>query len=109
MDHVAAHETGHVFGAGDEYAESKCDPKERFGFLQVENGNCELATQNHVPCIMSRNSWAMCEYSRGQLGWRDSNGDGVLDPLDLIAPQLTWWQKLIQLLVRWLGLTPKSA
>lgn len=109
MDHVAAHETAHIFGAADEYAESRCDARERFGFLQVPNGNCELSTDNHVPCIMSRNSWAMCEYTRGQLGWRDSNGDGILDPLDRVSPEWTWWQSLIQALVRWLGLTPRGA
>jgi len=108
MDRVVAHETCHIFGAADEYAESKCDPTERFGYLQVENGNCELGTANHMPCIMSHNTWAMCEYTRGQLGWRDSNGDGIFDPLDTPTPQpsLCRWRQLLEWLRRWWGLTP---
>ncbi len=86
MDRIVAHEMGHIFGAADEYAESKCTCAERFGYLQVENGNCELCAPGHVQCIMSHNAWSMCEYTRGQLGWRDANGDGVLDPLDQPAP-----------------------
>jgi hypothetical protein len=109
MDHVTAHEAAHIFGAADEYAESKCDPKQRFGYLRVENGNCELGTQSPVPCIMARNTWAMCDYTRGQLGWRDSNGNGILDPIDLPgAGARSWWQQLLQILVRWLGLTPRD-
>lgn len=99
MDRVVAHETGHIFGAGDEYAESKCDRQERFGYLQVENGNCELGTTNPVPCLMSHNTWALCDYTRGQLGWRDSNGDGILDLLDQRPlPQKNWWARLSDLL-----------
>ncbi|MDI7275613.1 MAG: hypothetical protein QME94_06510 [Anaerolineae bacterium] len=107
MDRVAAHETAHLFGASDEYAESKCDCRERFGFLQVENGNCELCAPSHVPCIMSHNTWAMCDYTRAHLGWRDSNGDGTLDPLDRQPiVQRPWWLELLDRLRAWLGLTP---
>ncbi len=106
MDRVAAHETGHIFGAADEYAESKCSGHERFGYLQVENGNCELDATQPIPCIMSHNTWAMCEYTRGHLGWRDSNGDGVLDPLDATPTAKPWWLALLEALCRFLGLTP---
>lgn len=108
MDHVTAHETGHIFGAADEYAESKCDCSERFGHLQVENGNCELCAPNHVACLMSRNTWALCDYTRGQLGWRDSVGDGVLDPVrPPVELRRPWWLELLELLRRWLGLTAR--
>jgi hypothetical protein len=105
MDRIVAHETGHVFGAGDEYAESKCTITERFGHLQVENGNCEVDAEHPVQCIMSHNAWAMCDYTRGQLGWRDSNGDSVLDPLDPVAPQHepTWPEALLEWLRRLFG------
>ena len=101
LDRVVAHETAHIFGCADEYAESKCSCTERFGYLQVENGNCELCAPRHVRCIMSHNSWAMCDFTRGQLGWRDSNGDGILDPLDeqVPAPKRTWWESLIKWLL----------
>ena len=109
MDRVAAHEVGHIFGAADEYAESKCDCKERFGYLQVENANCELCASTHVDCLMSRNTWALCDYTRGQLGWRDSDGDGVLDPVSPPPKPKPWWLQLIELLLRWLGLSRRQA
>ena len=108
MDRVAAHEVGHIFGAADEYAESKCDCKERFGYLQVENGNCELCAPTHIDCLMSRNTWALCEYTRGQLGWRDSDGDGILDPVSPQPKAKPWWLQLIELLLRWLGLSRRQ-
>jgi hypothetical protein len=106
LDRIIAHETAHIFGAADEYAESKCDCQERWGFLQVENGNCELGAEHHEPCIMSHNAWAMCEFTRGHLGWRDSNGDGVFDPLDrqpAVAPK-PWWARWLARLRRLLKL-----
>ncbi len=107
MDRIVAHETGHIFGAADEYAESKCDCSERCGYLQVENGNCELGASAQVPCIMSHNAWAMCSYTRGHLGWRDSNGDGVLDPLDPPPPPMKpWWLQLIEWLLGLFGRRP---
>lgn len=43
FDRVFAHETGHMFGAPDEYTASKCDCEEQFGrFLRAANGNCQL-------------------------------------------------------------------
>jgi hypothetical protein len=42
---VVAHETGHVFGCGDEYAASGCNCTDTFGRYQVVNGNCELRAQ----------------------------------------------------------------
>ncbi len=105
LDRIAAHETGHIFGAADEYAESSCDCKERCGYLQVENGNCELGVAPQEPCIMSHNAWAMCPYTRGHLGWRDSNGDGIFDPLDKQPPatEKPWWQLLIEWLLSLFG------
>ncbi len=106
MDRVVAHETGHIFGAADEYAESKCDCQELCGYLQIANGNCELGAAGQVQCIMSHNTWAICDYTRGHLGWRDSNGDGVFDPLDPApARRQVWWLPWLDALRRWLGLT----
>ncbi len=96
MDRIVAHETGHIFGCGDEYAESKCSCDQLFGYLQVPNGNCELGAAHPVQCIMSHNTWAMCDYTRAQLGWRDSNNDGIFDPLDkpVIVKRKMWWEIL---------------
>ncbi|WP_300454447.1 hemopexin repeat-containing protein [Accumulibacter sp.] len=43
FDRVVAHETGHTFGAPDEYASSKCNCADEFGrFFRAANGNCKL-------------------------------------------------------------------
>jgi hypothetical protein len=68
---VVAHETGHVFGCGDEYGSSGCTCTSRHGRYQVLNGNCENCAPNSIPCLMKANSQALCDYSRGQLGWNE--------------------------------------
>jgi hypothetical protein len=68
---VVAHETGHVFGCGDEYAASGCTCTSLHGRYQVKNGNCENCAPVSVPCLMKSNSQAVCDYTRGQLGWNE--------------------------------------
>jgi len=68
---VVAHETGHAFCCGDEYASSGCTCTSRHGRYQVLNGNCENCATNFVQCLMAHNSQAICDYSRGQLGWNE--------------------------------------
>lgn len=70
LNRVIAHETCHIFGAQDEYKESNCKCTKRSGHLSVENGNCESCASNFKPCIMEGNDLAMCNYTKGQLGWR---------------------------------------
>ena len=42
IDSVFAHETGHIFGAPDEYAASNCMCTNTLGkFFKVVNGNCD--------------------------------------------------------------------
>lgn len=80
---VAAHEAGHTFWALDEYAESGCTPSERSGYLNVENANCENGGAG-LPCLMGSGTTGsgVCSYSRGQIGWRDSDADSIPDILD---------------------------
>lgn len=61
-----AHETGHVFGAADEYSSSDCDCEPRSG---IPNLNCENCGPVIVGCVMNHNDLDMCEYTRGQVGW----------------------------------------
>ncbi|MGH1540551.1 MAG: hemopexin repeat-containing protein [Arenicella sp.] len=43
FDRVFAHETGHTFGAPDEYSSSNCSCSSKFGrFFRAKNGNCKL-------------------------------------------------------------------
>jgi hypothetical protein len=70
IDRVFAHETGHIFGAPDEYANSNCNCGGQFGFCSKPNGNCALcATNGGVPCIMKHNTWELCGYTPFHLGF----------------------------------------
>ncbi len=88
MDAVAAHEIGHIFLALDQYysAYQRCTYKS--GYLGVENQNSQYGgCASNVTSIMRGQTWpyragAIDEYARGQIGWRDSDGDGILDPVD---------------------------
>jgi hypothetical protein len=68
---VVAHETGHVFGCPDEYSSSQCTCTALAGRYQIANGNCELCAAPFVPCLMAHNTEAVCDYTRGHLGWNE--------------------------------------
>lgn len=69
IDRVFAHETGHIFGAPDEYASSGCGCGGQWGHYKLPNGNCQNCSSNSVDCIMKSNSWAMCAYTPYHLGF----------------------------------------
>jgi len=81
MNQVFAHEMGHTFGAPDEYQAPTCTCT-AYGYLGVTNGNCVNCTATPVACIMKDNSLQMCTYTKGHVGWRDSDSDGKPDPID---------------------------
>jgi len=78
MDYVCAHETGHIFYATDEYN----GRTEYSGYLN-EVDNDSVST-----CLMKRFSWVLCENSRRQVGWRDTDKDNIFDILD-VPPETT--------------------
>lgn len=87
MAAVIAHEMGHIFGALDEYAGANVPASAIGGYLGVPNGNSQLGGVIDVDCIMRGGLTPyrlhrLCPYTAGQVGWRDSDGDGILDPLD---------------------------
>lgn len=87
MDRVLAHETGHIFGAGDEYCVpgyACCDPDEKYGYLGIVNSSCGSG----LTCLMNSNDWVLCSVTRQQVGWRDTDTDGNPDILD-VAPTAT--------------------
>jgi hypothetical protein len=97
MWHVVAHESFHMFGPVDEYERAggscensgSCDDK--FGYLQIENRNCEYC-DGSTYCVM-RDVWAwqgVCVYTRYQAGWRDLDGDGPADPIDPNSHRYCW-------------------
>lgn len=88
------HETMHIFGANDQYESSavKISPLVRSGYLKVVNANSEYNDGNGyfggrgeaAADLMLRagSKGPIGVYTGGQVGWRDSDGDGILDPLD---------------------------
>lgn len=88
MDAVAAHETGHIFLALDQYTAANQPCTRQSGYLGVENQNSQYGScASNEPSIMRGQTWPyrngeIDEYARGQIGWRDSDGDSILDPVD---------------------------
>lgn len=71
MDRVIAHETGHIFGAPDEYSDSGCSCSKRSGrFFKASNRNCANCDPDEdVPCIMRSNSQGLCQNTPWHFGW----------------------------------------
>jgi len=94
MDAVTAHETGHIFRALDQYGSAGTACTTRSGYLGVETQNSQRpGCASDVPSIMRGGIYpytvhALDPYAAGQIGWRDSDGDGLYDPIDTI-PTLT--------------------
>ncbi|MFQ5601469.1 MAG: right-handed parallel beta-helix repeat-containing protein, partial [Candidatus Krumholzibacteriia bacterium] len=69
---VFAHESAHIFGACDEYyveGYGGCGDCDECWTTGVDNGNCEKCNENSVSCMMKANTWSLCEYTPGQIGW----------------------------------------
>ncbi|HEX9985350.1 MAG TPA: sialidase family protein [Thermoanaerobaculia bacterium] len=64
-----AHESGHIFGAQDEYGDSNCTCNSTHGYLNAPNGNCVNCPGEHLKCLMDHNDLQICSYSRRQIGW----------------------------------------
>ncbi len=96
MEIVMAHEMGHIFGALDEYAGS-CSDNDTHGYLVVKNSNCEAGGASEESMMRNAASQEFFAYPnhitstphRRAIGWRDSDGDGIMDPIDTVSPGLT--------------------
>lgn len=91
LNEVFAHETGHVFGAPDEYTESDCDCGGNHGYLHSANGNCEGCNPASIPCLMRSDDVSLCAYTVSHWGWTDTDGDG---PADAIDPNYPRWASM---------------
>jgi len=90
-----AHEIGHIFGAGDQYPASNCNCTDRYGYLKVENQNCDNPSQgsctSNTSSIMKSISGGVAfqgdeidPYARAQLGWSDVNHNDILDATEVV-------------------------
>ncbi|TCJ36250.1 hypothetical protein [Parafrankia sp. BMG5.11] len=96
IDRVFAHETGHIFGAPDEYGGAGCDCGGSWGRYGVPNGNCDSCAPAPVDCLMRANTFALCRYTPAHLGWGhgvsgnpvllQAKGLGVRGNFDVVAP-----------------------
>ena len=77
MDRITAHETGHIFMAGDQYG--SCSTSTKYGYLGIVNGNC-----NGSSSIMKDNTLVVDSFAKGQIGWQDSDSDTIPDILDTV-------------------------
>lgn len=91
MDAVMAHELGHSYYALDEYQSAGEGCTARSGYLNWENQNscypsgCGGCDSNAPFCIMrsvTLSAAQVCAFSKGQIGWMDSDGDSLPDILD---------------------------
>jgi hypothetical protein len=70
IDRVFTHESGHIFGAPDEYAASGCNCGGSWGRFGKPNTNCEnCAPGGGVACLMKANTFGMCNVTPAHLGW----------------------------------------
>ena len=69
-DQVFAHESGHIFGACDEYADSGCSSSQ-ICTNGIPLGNCENSPGFSI-CMMAGNEFTLCNFTDGHVGWRFS-------------------------------------
>ncbi|MCE8425608.1 MAG: hypothetical protein J5U17_07515 [Candidatus Methanoperedens sp.] len=91
MDAVIAHEGGHIFYALDQYTSANSPCSEASGYLGIQNQNSAYpfpgACISNVGSIMRSQvspytNGLLDAYAREQVGWRDSNTNGILDIMD---------------------------
>ena len=96
--YVVRHETAHIFGARDQYhPDAGQSPTGIHGYLAAVNANSQYndgtgyyGAGEGRPDIMisSTGNRILGPYTRGQIGWYDLDGDGILDVVDTL-PQVS--------------------
>lgn len=89
---LIAHETGHIFGARDEYTGCACTDVGGYYSIQAQNCNAPGGCITNVSSIMRAGSDTVSAYDDeqaslfvlGQIGMFDGNSNNLLDPVDLL-------------------------
>jgi hypothetical protein len=87
MAPIVAHEIGHVFGALDQYAVARVPCTARSGYLHAPTTNSQYGNcGTNAPSIMLEPISAFAHRqidpsALAQIGYVDSDGDGLIDPL----------------------------
>ena len=85
---MVTHEFGHIFGALDQYAAAGTPCTQQSGYLAVPTSNSQANNcGSRFICIMleplaAYSSGAIDSSALGQVGYRDSDSNGMPDPLD---------------------------
>ena len=90
LEVLIAKMVGHIFGAGDESdnpATGSCRQESYYGYLRIAHSNCEYNNPGAVDSLMrdgdvmvqAYNTHALSESARQQVGWRDSDNNGIYD------------------------------
>ena len=97
-NYVTAHESGHIFGALDEYSSSGCSTSDSWGYLNVSNASCNNGGITSDYSIMGEwweqvaPSADVSTSARGAIGWRNpaqENGHTVVDVVRTATASLT--------------------
>jgi hypothetical protein len=81
---IYVHEILHLFGAADEYPYDRPQPWNAYPPLGELWPNTSPGWPLRV-CVMCDPIlywFSICKETRGQIGWNDYDGDGILDPID---------------------------
>ncbi|MBN2567702.1 hypothetical protein JXB02_06495 [Candidatus Woesearchaeota archaeon] len=92
MPALIAHEFGHIFGANDEYESSGCACTDTAGYFNIETQNCDSPPAGCFTNISSLMRGGIIGYytdaldyfARAQMGLIDTNGNDILDPVDIL-------------------------
>lgn len=88
-DQVISHETGHIFGACDEYAGGCSSCTGSCSIYGTPNANCEACNPDSRGCMMRSNENSLCQYTKGMIGWDALTPCGPTAPAPLPAPTVS--------------------
>ncbi len=87
-DVVVSHETGHIFGACDEYTGGCASCVSTCSAYGGPNANCEDCNPESHPCMMRSNENSLCQYTKTMIGWDAVTPCAPAPPAPLPAPTL---------------------